>query len=60
MASSDKYHVTGTRTIIDDIVDWAPLKSLMILMLECKCRVSMKYRASFKLSKCEFFYERFE
>ena len=60
MASSDRYHVTGTRTIIDDIVGWSTSKSLMILMLECICRVSMKYRGTFKLSKCEFFYERFE
>ena len=60
VASSDKYHVTGTRTIIDDIVGWSTSKSLIILMLECICRVSMIYRSSFKLSKYECFYERFE
>ena len=54
------YNVTGTRTIIDDIVGWSTSKSLMILMLECLYRLLLKYRESFKLSKCEFFYERFE
>ena len=29
----------------------------MVLMLECMCRVSLKYRASFKLG---FFYKMFE
>ena len=60
MVSSYKYHVTGTRAIIDDIAGWSTSKSLMILMLECICRLSMTYRASFKLSKCKCFYERFE
>lgn len=60
MAKSKHFHVTGTRTIIDDIVCWSISKSLALLMLECMCRVSLKYRASFKLSKCDFFFKRFE
>ena len=60
MVSSNRYHITGTRNIIDDIAGWSTSKSLMILIIECICQVSLKYRASFKLSKCEFLYERFE
>ena len=60
MAKSKHFHVTGTRTIIDNIVYWSTSKSLALLMLECMCRVSLKYRASFKLSKCDFFFKRFE
>ena len=60
MANSDKHHVTGSRTIIDDIVGWSTSKALVMLLFECMCCVSTKYRASFKLSKCEFFYDRFE
>ena len=32
----------------------------MISMLDCICRVSLKYRASFNRLKCEFLYEIFE
>ena len=60
MAKSNRHHVTGSRTIIDDIVGWSTSKALVLLLFECMCRVSTKYRASFKLSKCEFFYDRFE
>ena len=60
MASSDIHHVTGSRTTIDDIVEWSTSKSLVMLLFECMCRVSTKYRTSFKLSKCGFFYDRFE
>ena len=60
MASCNRHHVTGTRTIINDIVCWSTSKSLLLLMLECMCRVSLKYRASYKISKCDFFHKIFE
>lgn len=60
MAAINQYYVTGTSTIIDDIVRCSTSKSLDILMLECMCRISVKYRASFKMGKCDFFFSRFE
>ena len=50
----------GSRSIIDDILIWSSHKELVLMYFECVCRVFVKYRASFKLSKCFFLQERVE
>ena len=60
MENSDIHHITGTQTIIDDIICWSTSKSLAVSILECMYIVMMEYRASFKLGKCKFFYKQFE
>ena len=60
MAKSHRHHVNGSQTIIDDIVSWSTPKTLGVLLFEYMCHVSLKYRASFRLSMYEFFYNHFE
>ena len=60
MSKSSRCRVTGTQTIINDIVCWSTSKALALLMFDYICRVSTKYCEYFILSKCEFFYDRFE
>ena len=43
MAKSDRHHMTGTRTIVNDIIGWSTSKALVLLLVECMCRVSTKY-----------------
>ena len=60
MNKSDRVHVTGSRTIIDDIILWSTARILVLILFECVCRVFLKHRVSFNSKKCEFFSERFE
>ena len=52
--------ISGSRSIIDDIMLWCCHEELVILYFECVCMVFQKYRVSFKLSKCEFLSDRVE
>ena len=52
--------VSGSRTIIDDIILYCSNKPLIILYFECVCIIFKKYRVSFRLDKCEFLKERVE
>ena len=53
-------HVSGSRVIIDDVLLHSTSLGLVLLLLECYMRVYLKYRESFKQSKCDFLSERFE
>ena len=52
--------VSGSRTIIDDIILYCSNKALILLYFECVCIVFKKYRVSFRLDKCEFLKDRVE
>ena len=52
--------VTGSRTIIDDILSWSTAQSTLLLLFECICVVFRKYRVSLKIKKCHLFSDRFE
>ena len=52
--------VSGSRTIIDDIILYCSNKALILLYFECVCIIFKKYRVSFRLDKCEFLKERVE
>ena len=58
MEKSDRVHVTGSRTIIDDIILWSTSRMLFLILYECVCRIFLKHRASFNKDKCEFFAQR--
>ena len=60
MEKSDRCHVTGSRTIIDDIILWSTARILMLILYECVCRIFLKHRASYNKDKCDFFAQRFE
>ena len=52
--TKDRRHqiITGSRTIIDDVLLWSNSVSSILLMFECGCKVFMKYHVSFKVKKC--------
>ena len=50
--------VSGSRSIIDDIILFCSNKGLIIPYFECVCIVFQKYRVSFRIDKCEFLKER--
>jgi hypothetical protein len=52
--------VAGTKTIIDDILLWCNNIELIMIYLECICKIFKKYRVSFRLDKCDFLKERVE
>ena len=52
--------IFGSQAIIDDILLWCSVKSLLLLYFECVCKVFVKYRVSFKLPKCCFLADRVE
>ena len=60
MKGSNQIHVSGSRTIIDDIILWSTSRLLLLILFECVCRIFFKHRTSFNFKKCEFFAERFE
>ena len=60
MNKGTEIHVTGSRTIIDDIILWSTSRLLLLVLFECVCRIFLKHRTSFNFKKCEFFAERFE
>ena len=55
MQGSLKEHVSGSKVIIDDCLLYSTSLTLALLLLECYMRVYLKYRESFKQSKCDFF-----
>ena len=60
MQGSPKEHASGSKVIIDDCLLFSTSLGLALLILECYMRVYLKYRESFKQSKCDFLSERFE
>ena len=52
--------VSGSKTIIDDILIWSNSISVILLLFECVLQVLVKYRVSLKISKCHLFGDRFE
>ena len=52
--------VTGSRTVIDDILLCANCILTALLMFECMSKIFVKYRVSFKIKKCNIFRNRFE
>ena len=60
MKNDNRMHISGSRTIIDDIILWSTARLLVLILFECVCRVFLKHRVSFNFKKCEFFAERFE
>ena len=52
--------VSGSRTIIDDILLWANSCSTLILIFECLLQVLMKYRVSLKIGKYKLLSNQFE
>ena len=51
---------SGTNSIIDNILLWSNNIPAIMTYLECVCKVFQKYRASFRLDKCDFKKERVE
>ena len=56
----EKKIVSGSRTIIDDILLFCSNKAMILIYFECVCKVFQKYRVSFRLDKCEFLKSRVE
>jgi len=52
--------VSGSRTIINNIILFCSYKELILLYFEFVCIVFQKYRVSFRMDKCEFLMERVE
>ncbi len=50
----------GSKVIIDDILAFSTNLEILLIYLECICRVFQKYRCSFQLKKCEFLKPRVE
>ena len=46
--------ISGSKTIIDNILLWCDDQELLLLYFKCVCRVFQKYRVSFFLDECEF------
>jgi len=55
---STKKIVSGSRTIIDDIILYCSNKALILLYFECVCIVFKKYWVNFRLDKCKFLKDR--
>ena len=55
--TSDRHHtiVSGSRTIIDDVLLWCNSTSVLLLLFECVLQVLVKYRVSLKIEKCHIF-----
>jgi hypothetical protein len=56
----DKKLIYGSKVIIDDILLWCDISTLLLIYFECVCRIFLKYRVSFRLDKCEFLKPRVE
>ena len=50
----------GNSNILYDILLWCENLSVLLILFECVCTVIVKYRGSFKLSKCHFLSNRVE
>ena len=46
--------VTGSRTIIEDVLIWSNGVSYSLIMFECVCKVFIRYRVLFKVKKSAF------
>ena len=60
ITSSNNVTVSGSRTIIDDVLMWSNVSTTLLLLFECVNQVFLKYRVSMKIAKCKMFSERFE
>ena len=56
----DRKLVSGTKTIIDDVILWCGNIECIFIYLECICCVFLKYCFSFSLNKCSFIKPRVE
>ena len=52
--------MSGSRTIIDDILLWCSNIPAILLYFECVCKIFQKHRVSFHLDKCNFLKDRVE
>ena len=52
--------VTGSRTIIDDILSWSTAQSTLLLLFKFICIIFRKYCVSLKIKKFHLFNNRFE
>ena len=52
--------VPGLRLIIDDILLWSNLTSILLLLIECLLQVMVKYHVSLKIKKRHIFSDRFK
>ena len=50
----NKLLVSGSKTIIDDILLWCACKKLVMVYFECVCEVFKKYSVIFRIDRCEF------
>ena len=46
--------VSGSRTIIDEIILFCGNLDAILIELECVCKYFLKYRFSFRLDRCDF------
>ena len=60
MRGSTNEHISGSKVITDDCLLYSTSLGLAPFLLECYMRVYLKYRESFKQSKCDFLLEIFE
>ena len=52
--------VSGSRSIINDVLLWSNSTSILLLLFECLLQVMVKYRVSLKIKKCHIFSDGFE
>ena len=52
--------VSGSRTIIDDVLMLYNVPATLLPLFECGNQVFLKYRVSTKITKCDMFSEKFE
>ena len=52
--------VSGRCTIIDDIFIFCSNLDVILIYLECVCKVFLKYRVRFRIKKCDFLKNRVE
>ena len=52
--------MSGTKSIIDDVLIWVNNVQVILLYLECAYTILQKYRAGFRLDKCWFLQSRVE
>ena len=60
ITSSNDVIVSGSRTIIDDVLMEYNASTTLLLLFECVNQVFLKYRVYIKIAKCKMFSERFE
>ena len=50
--------MSGSRTIIDEIILFCGNLDAILIELECVCKYFLKYGVSFRLNKCDFLKNR--